>query len=59
MVRKSVLSVLLVFALSLFSASAQEELATEVRFGHFAADAANVDVFSTANWFLRITNPRG
>ena len=59
MVRKLVLSVLLVFAFNVLSVAAQGDLATEVRFGHFVADASNVDVFSTVNWFSKIMNLPG
>lgn len=45
MVRKLLLSMLMVMGAGVLSVSAQEDLATELRFGHFAADAPNVDVF--------------
>jgi len=45
MIRKLMLSVVLVFAFNVLSVAAQGDLATEARFGHFVADASNVDVF--------------
>ena len=45
MVRKIVFCLMFLLSLNIFVVTAQEDLATEVRFGHFAADADNVDVF--------------